>query len=215
MPTRPLTVAAAFVAFGFVAQASNPIESLDVRYLPVGAMLSWTCADGEVTGFAVERSTDGFSFEVVTHVEADYALAGVYNYLDADRPDERHYYRVTSFDRAGSSSYSPVADAARPGTATWALAGEFGVDVTERFDFEVEAEAVTMLTCTLFDFLGAEVRSVELLVTPGPNRLSVATADLSPGAFRLDIRGEDMSESVRFLKVAHEVDIPEPLVRGF
>lgn len=214
MSIHRLTLTLLLAGASLLARATEPIDALDVRYLPVGAMLTWASYDNEVERFAVERSEDGHSFVVITEVEAAEVPSRKYNYLDRERPDVRHYYRVVAYGRDGSSAPSEVAEAARPGSASWALTGEFSVDVSERFDFEVEANDVTMLTCVLEDFLGAPVRQLELLVTPGPNTLSISTADLSPGAYRLEVAGGTIAESVQFLKVAQESDPLEPLVRG-
>lgn len=214
MTIQRLALTLLLAASCLLARATTPIDALDVRYLPVGAMLTWASYDEEVRSFTVERSADGFSFEIVSSVEAEPGATGKYNYLDRERPDVRHYYRVIAYGRDGSSAPSPVAEAARPGTASWALTGEFSVDVTERFDFEVESADVTMLACVLYDFLGEPVRRLDLLVTPGPNTLSIPTADLSPGAFRLEVAGGNIAESVQFLKLAQESEPVDPLVRG-
>ena len=195
------------------ARAAQPVSELEVRFLPIGAMLTWQCQDMDVTGFTIERSVDGFTFELLSRVVAEKGEAASYNYLDTDRPDNKHYYRITSFDRSGSSAHSPLAEAPRPGTSTWHLNGNFSVDVSERFDFEVESNAVEMLACDLYDFVGNPVSKAELLVTPGPNGLSIETADIAPGAYKLNVSGGEINEVIHFVKVAK--DQPEsPLVRG-
>lgn len=196
-----------------LARAAQPISELEVRYLPVGAMLTWQCQDLDITGFTIERSIDGFSFELLSRVVAEKGLAESYNYLDTDRPDAKHYYRITSFDRTGTSVHSPLAEAPRPGTSTWHLNGNFTVDVTDRFDFEVESNEVAMLACDLHDFMGNPVSNTELLVTPGPNGLSIETADITPGAYRLNVSGGDIKEVIHFVKLQKE-QLESPLVRG-
>ena len=186
------------------ARAIQPVSQLEVRYLPVGAMLTWTCADAEVTGFTIERSVDGFTFDLISRVVAEKGLADTYNFLDNDRPDERHYYRVTSFDRVGTTAHSPLAMVERPGVKTWHLSGDFTVDVRDKFAFEVEANDVAMLACDLHDFLGNPVSTSELLVTPGPNELSIATTDLEPGSYRLTVSGATLNETIHFVKVHAE-----------
>jgi len=198
-----------------LARAAEPVSQLEVRYLPIGAMLSWSCSNAEVTGFTIERSNDGFSFELLSRVVAEKGMAESYNYLDTDRPDETQYYRVTSFDREGTSAHSPLAEVSAPGNASWALTGGFAVDVDTKFDFEVEAQAVTMLACNLYDFLGNPVSSVNLLVQPGPNQLTIQTEDIEPGAYRLNVAGESINEVVHFMKVLPKKELEaQPLVRG-
>ena len=214
MRTRILFLAIALFITS-LARAAEPVSQLEVRYLPIGAMLSWSCVDADVTGFTIERSNDGFSFELLSRVVAEKGLAESYNYLDTDRPDEVQYYRVTSFDREGTSASSPLAEVSAPGNSTWSLTGGFTVDVKSKFDFEVESQAVTMLACDLYDFLGNPVSSADLLVQPGPNQLTISTEELAPGAYRLNVAGEAVSEVIHFVKVQQET-APEaqPLVRG-
>ncbi len=196
-----------------LARAIQPVSQLEVKYLPIGAMLTWECEDAEVTGFTIERSLDGFTFELLSRVVAEKGLAESYNYLDTDRPDAKHYYRVTSFDRAGTSAHSPLAEAQRPGTSTWHLNGKFSVDVERTFEFEVESNAVAMLACDLYDFIGNPVSHTDLLVQPGPNGLSIDTDQLAPGAYRLNVAGESLNEVVHFVKVTQEQAEPT-FVRG-
>ena len=212
MKTR-LTLLALALLYTVLARAIEPVSQLEVRYLPVGAMLSWTCGDPDVTGFTIERSTDGFTFELLSRVVAEKGLDESYNYLDTDRPDEKHYYRVTSTDRDGTSASSPLAEVTRHERASWSLNGNFTVDVEEEFAFEVEAQDVTMLACDLYDFLGNPVSHSELLVTPGPNGLTIATADIEPGAYRLSVEGASVSETIHFVKVMPEPAYT-PMARG-
>ncbi|MFK8056989.1 MAG: hypothetical protein AB8F78_12775 [Saprospiraceae bacterium] len=198
-----------------LARAAEPVSQLEVRYLPIGAMLSWSCSNMDVTGFTIERSSDGFSFELLSRVVAEKGLAESYNYLDTDRPDDTQYYRVTSFDREGTSAHSPLAEVSAPGNSTWSLTGGFTVDVETQFDFEVESQSVTMLACDLYDFLGNPVSSVNLLVQPGPNQLTIMTEEIAAGAYRLNVAGESISEVVHFVKVLQDEELEaQPLVRG-
>jgi len=142
-------------------------------------------------------------------------LAESYNYLDTDRPDEKQYYRVTSFDQEGTQAHSPLAEVSAPGNSTWSLTGGFTVDVDSQFDFEVESQEVTMLACNLYDFLGNPVSSVNLLVQPGPNQLTIPTEEFEPGAYRLNVAGDTVNEVIHFVKVQQEDETDnQPLVRG-
>lgn len=214
MPLSRLAATIPLLGIALVAHAAPRIDALDIRYLPVGAMLTWECDDAGVADFAVERSDDGFAFQTLARIRVDGRGETGYHYLDTERPDARHYYRVVAYGRDGTATLSALVEAARPGTASWSLSGGFGVDVGERFDFEVEASDVATLACDLYDFLGAPVRRLELLVTPGPNRLSIETADLNPGAYRLELSGDAFAESVAFVKVSHAREAVEPLARG-
>ena len=194
--------------------AVTPVSALDISFLPVGAMLSWSCDAEEVAGFNVERSVDGFAFEVISRVVAEGGAAATYSYLDTERPETRVYYRITSFDRSGTSAHSALAEAPATRRPEWFLNGAYSVEPVAEFAFEIEADAVAMLACELQDFLGNPVLRHELLVQPGPNRLAVPTADLPAGAYRLEVSGGDVVEAVHFVKHAAARAAFEPLVRG-
>ena len=192
----------------------TPVTQLEVRYLPIGAMLTWNCETDEVTGFSIERSVDGFTFEIISRVVADKGPAQSYNYLDKELRDARLYYRITAFEHGGSSSHSPLAEASALPRPHWQLTGGFSVDVRDAFDFEIEAAGVALLACELHDFLGNPVSRHEFLVQPGANRLSVPVADAAPGAYRLEVDGDGIDETIHFVKVAAE-PTDAPLVRGY
>lgn len=208
-----LTLFILAILFTALARAATPINQLEVRYLPIGAMLSWNCELLTVTGFNIERSLDGFTFEIISRVVAEKGIADTYNYLDTERPNTKLYYRVTAFDKLGTSAHSPLAEAPAPSQQTWNLTGGFSVDVRDRFAFEVEASSVTLLACDLQDFIGNSVSSHELLVQPGANQLSIPMTDEAPGAYRLRIHGENLDETINFVKLPSEIS-DAPLVRG-
>ncbi len=196
-----------------LARASTPVASLEIRYLPVGAMLSWSCESAEVSGFNVERSADGFAFEVISRVEADGGLTEHYSFLDTQRPGTKIYYRITSFDRSGSSSHSALAEAPATSRPTWYLAGGYSVEAKDVFEFEVEASNVNILACELLDFVGKPVLRHELLVQPGMNQLSIPVGGLAPGAYRLKVSGDDLAESLAFMKAPGDAGFA-PMVRS-
>ena len=209
-----LFTAAARAAVTPASDLANPVAVLEIDHLPVGAMLSWTCDNEEVAGFNVERSTDGFTFEVISRVTAEQALTDVYNYLDTDRPAARTYYRITSFDASGTSAYSPLAEAPAAAPASWYLNGRYDVEPEAEFAFEIESADMQMLACELLDLTGKPVLRKDLLVQPGPNRLSVPVAGLGAGAYTLSISGADLTERLNFLKTAPAATDFQPLVRG-
>ena len=196
------------------AQAQTPVAVLAIDHLPVGAMLSWTCDAEEVAGFNVERSLDGFTFEIISRVTAEQAVTETYNYLDTERPAARTYYRITSFDRSGTSAHSPLAEAPAAAPAGWHLNGAYSVEPETEFAFEIEAAGVEMLACELLDLMGKPVLRRELLVQPGPNRLTVPVEGLGAGAYTLQVSGADLTETLNFLKTTAPASDFQPMVRG-
>ncbi len=213
MKTR-LALLVIAITFTLVARAVNPVATLEIRYLPVGAMVSWNCESTDIAGFSLERSTDGFTFEVISRIIAEGGSTETYNYLDTRRPESRVYYRVTSFDHSGASAHSALVEAAAKRRPTWHLAGGYSVEPSEDFAFEVEASNVGFLACDLLDFMGNSVLTQELLVQPGLNQLSIPVGPLAAGAYRLKISGDDLAETITFMKTQSAAPAFEPLVRG-
>ena len=209
-----VAVRAAAPATSVPHEAVTPVAVLDVDHLPVGAMLSWTCVSGEVAGFDVERSLDGLTFEIISRVAAERAVTEAYNYLDTERPAARAYYRITSFDRFGNSAHSPLAEAPVADPAGWYLNGAYGDGSETEFAFEIEAMGMEMLACELLDLTGQSVLRRELLVQPGPNRLTIPVAGLDAGAYTLLVSGADLTEALNFLKAAAPASDFQTMVRG-
>ena len=201
------------VTVTIAARANSPVDRLEIHHLPVGAMLTWSCESSAVAGFNVERSTDGFNFEVISRLEAMGGDSESYNFLDTDRPSSKLYYRITSFDITGTSAQSVIAEAPARNRPNWLLAGGYSVEPNSNFDFEVEASAVTMLACELQDLVGKSIARHEFLVQPGINPLSVPVSALPQGAYRVEISGDEIVETLHFMKTSSRSAF-EPMVRG-
>ena len=81
-------------------QATNPSASeID---------LSWTSNSYNESGFAIERSTDGINFTQIGTTDGT-------TYQDTGLPIGNYFYRVSSYNNAGSSPYSNTLNVA-PGT---------------------------------------------------------------------------------------------------
>jgi hypothetical protein len=71
-------------------------------------LLSWSASDAmDISGFEVERSTDGTSFSTIGTVQANAAETG-YSLTDAHPATGVNYYRVVTRNTDGTSSYSAI-----------------------------------------------------------------------------------------------------------
>jgi hypothetical protein len=93
--------------------APLPVElvSFTGQAQATGNNLAWTTAS-EINSayFAVERASDGVTFDEVSRVAAagSSAQARQYQYLDASAPAGTSYYRLRQVDLDGTVAYSPV-----------------------------------------------------------------------------------------------------------
>jgi streptogramin lyase len=101
-------------AYSSVASATTPVATAPAAPTSLTAVatdygqitLSWTANPANVTGFKIERSTDGVTWVLVTTV------ANVTNYLDTPLDVATNYhYRVRATNAAGDSSTSNTASA--------------------------------------------------------------------------------------------------------
>ena len=91
---------------GIVQGQSAPVSptALTLVYSN-GVTLSWTDNSGNETGFRIERSLDGTSFQEIATVSANTT-----SYQDTPQtPGATFYYRVQAFNYTGDSGYSEVA----------------------------------------------------------------------------------------------------------
>ncbi|MFN3647933.1 MAG: metallophosphoesterase [Armatimonadota bacterium] len=81
--------------------------------------LTWSDTSATESGFKIERSTDGVSFEQVKTTEADVTL-----YTNTELTGGATYtYRVRAFNDAGNSRYSNTVSATTEDTPTFTLSG--------------------------------------------------------------------------------------------
>jgi len=84
-----------------------PLNLLALSTGPAEITLAWTDAAENETGYAIERSTDGVNFTVITSVAADTT-----NTLDsALNANTTYFYRVRATNSIGAGDYSNLASA--------------------------------------------------------------------------------------------------------
>jgi titin len=77
---------------------------------PTRAVVSWTSTSSDITGFSIEKSTDGISFAVATTT-----ASFLRSYSDtAVTSSTTYYYRVRSVNQAGYSPYSATTSVTMP-----------------------------------------------------------------------------------------------------
>lgn len=143
-----------------------------------GLTLSWSDNSENESGFAIERSTDGASFELLSEVEADVASFSDETVV----PGVDYQYRVRAFNEFGYSGYTNVSSGAVPNSApslseiedVSLFAGAKTVEIEIHFsDSESPNESLQFeLLSSNQDLL--PLSGVDLQVTSEGGRLSVA-----------------------------------------
>ena len=91
-----------------------PVEWLQFEAVPIdyrSVALSWkTATESENLGFAIERSTDGHSFQQIGFVpgHGTSAVERTYSYIDKDVSEGTYYYRIKQIDYDGRCTYSEI-----------------------------------------------------------------------------------------------------------
>ena len=71
--------------------------------------VSWkTASEQNMTGYTVERSSDGAHFISVGSVAANDKSTNVYDFKDAGYANGENYYRIKAIDKTGAATYSSI-----------------------------------------------------------------------------------------------------------
>lgn len=154
--------------------------------------LSWiTWSESSTEKFAIERSSDGKTFEEL----GDVLAAGnsnerqEYTYIDPSPATGKNYYRLRIVDLDGEFEFSPtvIVDMQEDFTPNliYPNPAKKGSDI--RVDISFNAE--NPVTVRMFDMLGKAVHSDSYIPTIGMNSLTIGTNNLEPGTYILDIAG--------------------------
>ncbi|WP_191908826.1 fibronectin type III domain-containing protein [Larkinella humicola] len=93
-----------------IAKPNNPARLTATAVSPSQINLQWADVSDNETGFELERSTDGASFQKIADLGANAT-----SYSDPNlQPRTQYFYRILAKNAAGSSTYSNVADATTP-----------------------------------------------------------------------------------------------------
>lgn len=97
------------ITYVVTPSAPNAMNSIVATTSPLKVTASWGAAGPDVTGFSLEKSTDGVNFTVAT------TTGNVFSYSDfAVSSGATYYYKVRAFNTAGYSGYSSTTIAVVP-----------------------------------------------------------------------------------------------------
>jgi len=193
----------------FIADFSNQrVRSVCDAALPVEFLFFNAYRDGEAMRvrcdwataselnndyFAVQRSTDGITFEQIGTVQGFGTSSFTHHYVFYDHEPYIgvSYYRLKQVDYNGQYDYSPIR-AVYIGTLD--LITIYPSPASETIQYLVASESGGEITVKVIDVLGREVINQTETITQGTNTKQLSVAQLSSGTYLLQISNGKMEQ---------------------
>jgi len=155
---------------------------LPVNFISFGAQpvngdvaLNWVVESQTATGYVVERSVDGNSFEAIgtlpVHDGNNPTNNYTYNDNNASSPTGTLYYRIREEDATGQKFYSTIATVTMSTAA--AAAGVYPNPATGSFTLTFTSSAAGAVTLRLFDLGGRLMLTQPFQASTGENAVTV------------------------------------------
>lgn len=129
-----------------------------------------------VSGYHLERSHNGISFQNIAVIPASNATG--YNYNDALINQQSYFYRLKSVDLDGSYKYSSVIHIARnAGSGLKIMGNPFSNQIQLSLNVSETGEG----KLNLYDAIGKRVRSEKINLTTGQNNFTIKNLNALPG----------------------------------
>lgn len=176
----------------------NVVEwlSFEGEVVESGNRLTWTTAseiDNEY--FAIERSVDGESFEVIgVEKGAENSITTQsYQFVDRSAPSGRAYYRVTQHDFDGKNTSTNVISLVR-GERNFHLNDIMPVPAINYVELSFTAISTQNIDLVMYDLTGREVLKSTLDAQEGENHFVIDIAEFTQGIYLLSLN--DGSETI-------------------
>ena len=185
---------------GGISGANNalPVELLDWEANAIDneyIALTWrTATEINNSGFEIQRSLDGVSFESIAWVEGYGNSTQVRNYSYLDREvnkGSRYYYQLKQIDNDGASETFGIVSAELTGKYA-SLIGELIPNPSKENGFvhvSVSSLTAETLYISIFDHVGGKVASYQEQVAIGPNKLQIKIDALASGTYIINFEG--------------------------
>ncbi|TCZ73444.1 T9SS type A sorting domain-containing protein [Flaviaesturariibacter aridisoli] len=208
--TIALTSQSQFSPFAASTNASPlPIRLLSFsgRKQTSGSLLTWaTAGESMNSGFEVQRSSDGITFNVIGFVSS-LAAGGnsshTLNYSFSDNAPFRGriYYRLRQLDIDGRAHLSQTVLLNADKGGALSIGAFYPSPVRKSAQVSVEVAEAGDLTLRIVSMSGAQMRSWKAAAGAGTNTLAVAADDLPAGTYFLQVLdAQGNSSSSRFVK---------------
>lgn len=181
----------------------TPIELLrfEGEVQQAGNLLAWaTASETDNDYFALERSTDGYSFETIGYIDGAGNSTSLltYEFLDQKAPVGLAYYRLTQSDYDGNTTTSNTISLKR-------TSSEFGINSVypipaDRFiEMSYTADLEGQVTVQIFDIMGRLLVKQNLQAGIGLNLYHYDISDFSAGIYLISLSSGERVENMRFV----------------
>jgi hypothetical protein len=196
--TFSTTTFSEFAATSTSSASALPVTLTDFRATAAGPAnrLYWEVErEDAFSHYAVERSTDGQNFELLTKISGN----GRPNYTVEDpAPAELTYYRLRMVDLDGSEAFSPAVSVEREEAA--AQLKVWPNPVRNELNVHFPLTGPVRVELQLFSGVGRLLRTVAVQGRRGPNQHQLAVGDLPRGQYVLRLVGAGEERVLRFVK---------------
>jgi hypothetical protein len=164
-------------------------------------LLKWsTASESNNSGFEVQRSVEGKSFEAIGFVKGAGNSAKVLNYSFADMANlsaKTVYYRLKQVDFDGKINYSKTLSVVN-NEQKMALGASLPNPFNNELTVNINAIGNTTATVTLMDMIGKVHHSSIETLTAGSNSINLLTTDMPNGIYfiRVTANGETFTQKV-------------------
>jgi hypothetical protein len=174
-------------------------KAIDNKYIE----LNWlTASELDNSGFQVERSTNGVSFEAIGWVEGHGSTSAAHSYKYSDitaMPGIVYYYRLKQVDFDGRHAYSELSSASLTGSKGFSLESLVPNPANNQVSIGVISNVDASATITMTDMLGRVVFHNEWPMSVGYNINQFDLSTIPAGTYLVTIFSGDIKTTKKLV----------------
>ncbi|MBS1595613.1 MAG: fibronectin type III domain-containing protein [Bacteroidetes bacterium] len=199
--TAERTGVGAFSDFAIGIGASNTPLPVTLLYLTATAVdnsylrLDWaTASEINNSGFEIQRSTDGISYETIGWVDGHGNSNTKIDYSYDDKtviPNSIYYYRMRQLDFDGKDDYSNIVSGTIIGKNGFVVESLRPNPASSKVTVQVASSAGQSATVSLADALGRELQTREWEIYEGFNGIDLDLTPYAAGTYTIVVRSQN------------------------
>ena len=175
------------------------LESFTGSLLNDGALITWVMRSTDhVYSYELQSSNDQLNYQTLTTIK-NTGMQKL-NYSDSRILYGTTFYRLLMTKTDGSIYYSEIVPLTRNSNNSLLFISLLPNPVLDNLTITLYAKASGQTQSIIYNSYGQKLSSVLNPIAAGYNKLNVAVAGLSAGAYYLKITGKDFSEVKAFIK---------------
>ncbi len=183
--------------------APLPVQFLSFEAIANGddVLLTWKVSDEQnVKGYHVQRSGDGFTWQVIGFVDfqASASLINQYELVDQHPLKGTNYYRISQEDIDGKRNYSVIRKVQRD-NRHWNVK-MYPVPVKDILNLNINVNSDERAVLKFTDALGRTIKITKLQLKQGEQTEKIPLSGLKAGMYYIEIQGTDHIWTGKFIK---------------